>query len=101
MGGRSARGKGARPPTLGTRPPLVANHGESHGLCSTTFKDRGKPFNQGRFDPMAQIHLKRLYKQGPMAPRGENPIIHYHIFQRGFRERGSLGFPLLTLTNTT
>jgi len=71
-----ARGQGARPPPLGAHPPLVANHGESHGLCSTAFEDQGEPFNQGRFDPMAQIHLKRLYKQGPLAPGGENPIIH-------------------------
>ena len=60
-----ARGQGARPPPLGTRPPLVANHGESRGLCSTAFEDQGELFNQGRFDPTAQIHLKRLYKQGP------------------------------------
>jgi len=48
----------------GARPPLVANHGESHGLCSTVFEDQGEPFNQGRFDPTAQIHLRGLYKQG-------------------------------------
>ena len=34
-----ARGQGARPPPLGARPPLVANQGESHGLCSTTFEE--------------------------------------------------------------
>jgi len=71
-----ARGQGARPPPLGARPPLVANHGESRGLCSTAFEDQGEPFNQCRFDPTAQIHLKRLYKQGPLATGGENPIIH-------------------------
>ena len=60
-----ARGQGARPPPLGARPPLVANQGESRGLCSTSFEDRGEPFNQCRFDPTAQIHFKRLYKQGP------------------------------------
>jgi len=53
--------------TLGcyTRPPMVANHGESRVLCSTAFEDQGEPFNQGRFDPTAQIHLRGLYKQGP------------------------------------
>jgi len=60
-----AWGQGARPPPLGARPPLVANHSESCGLCSTAFEDQGEPFNKCRFDPTAQIHLKRLYKQGP------------------------------------
>ena len=40
-----ARGHGARPPPLGARPPLVANLGESRGLCSTAFEDQGEPFN--------------------------------------------------------
>jgi len=71
-----ARGKGARPPHLGARPPLLANQYVSRGLCSTDLKDQGEPFNQCRFDLTAQIHLKRLYKQGPLAPGGENPIIH-------------------------
>jgi len=48
-----AWGQGARPPPLGARPPLVANQGESCGLCSTTFEDQGEPFNQGWFDPTA------------------------------------------------
>jgi len=48
-----ARGQGARPPPLGARPPLVANHGESRGLCSTAFEDQAEPFNQGQFDPTA------------------------------------------------
>ena len=60
-----ARGQGARSPPLGARPPLVANHVQPRGLCSTDLKDQGEPFNQCRFDPTAQIHLKRLYKQGP------------------------------------
>ena len=60
-----ARGHGARPPPLGARPPLLANQHESRGLCSIAFEDQGEPFNQCRFDPTAQIHLKRLYKQGP------------------------------------
>jgi len=64
-GGDRARGQGARPPPLGARPPLVANQGESRGLCSTAFEDQGEPFTQGRFDPTAQVHLKGLYKQGP------------------------------------
>jgi len=75
-GADRARGQGARPPHLGARPPLVANHRESRGLCSTAFEDQGEAFNQGRFDPTAQIHLKRLHKQGPLAPGGENPIFH-------------------------
>ena len=60
-----ARGQGARTSPLGACPPVVANHGESRGLCSTVVEDQGEPINQGRFDPMAQIHLKGLYKQGP------------------------------------
>ena len=60
-----AHRQGARLTPLGARPPLLANQHESHGLCSTTFEDKGKPFNQGLFDPMAQIHLRGLYKQGP------------------------------------
>jgi len=60
-----ARGQGARPPLFGAHPPLVANQGESRGLCSTAFEDQGEPFNQCRFDLTAQTHLKRLYKQGP------------------------------------
>jgi len=71
-----ARGQGARPPPLGTHPPLVGNHVQPHGLFSTDLKDQGEPFNQYRFDLTTQIHLKRLYKQGPLAPGGENPIIH-------------------------
>jgi len=57
-----AHRQGARPTPLGARPPMVANQGESRGLCSTAFEDQGEPFNQGRFDPTAQIHLKGLYK---------------------------------------
>jgi len=49
----------------GAHPPTVANQGASCGLCSTAFEDQGEPFNQGRFDPTAQIHLRWLYKQGP------------------------------------
>jgi len=30
-----ARGQGARPTPMGARPPMMANHGESRGLCST------------------------------------------------------------------
>jgi len=52
-----ARGQGARPPPLGARPGLGANHNQSPGSCSTAFEDESKPCNQGRFDPTAQIHL--------------------------------------------
>ena len=38
-----ARGRGARLPPLGARPALVTNQGRSHGSCSTTFEDQGKP----------------------------------------------------------
>jgi len=55
-----AHRQGARPAPLGARPPLLAHQHESRGLCSTTFEDQGEPFNQGRFDQMAQIHLRGL-----------------------------------------
>jgi len=71
-----AQGQGARPPPLGARPGISTNHIQPRGLCSTDLKDQGEPFNQCRFDPTAHIHSKRLYKQGPLAPGGENPIIH-------------------------
>jgi len=65
-----ARGHGARPPPLGARPGLRANHNQPRGLCSTDLKDQGKPCDQCRFDPMAQIHLRALYKQGLSTPGG-------------------------------
>jgi len=68
-GGRSGPGAGCPPPPLGARPPLVANHVQPRGLCSIDIKDQGEPFNQCRSDLTAQIHLKRLYKQGSLAPR--------------------------------
>jgi len=34
-------GQGARATPLGARPPPLANHGESRGLCSTDLKDQG------------------------------------------------------------
>jgi len=40
-----APGRGARPPPLGACPGIVANHVQSHGLCSTDLKDQGEPFN--------------------------------------------------------
>jgi len=55
-----ARGQGARPPALGARPGLGANHSQPRGLCSTDLKDQGKPCDQCRFDLTAQIHLKGL-----------------------------------------
>ena len=45
---------------LGARPATVANHIQPRGLCSTDLKDQGKPCDQCRFDPTAQIHLKGL-----------------------------------------
>jgi len=38
-----ARGQGARPPPLGARPSLGANHNQLRGSCSTDLKDQGKP----------------------------------------------------------
>jgi len=66
-----ARGQGARPPPLGARPGLGANHNQLRGLCSTDLKDQRKLCDQCRFDPTAQIHLKGLYNQGLSTPRGE------------------------------
>jgi len=62
---RNEREADRAPSPLGARPPLVANPTESRGLWSTAIEDQGELFNQGRFDPTAQIHLKRLYKLGP------------------------------------
>jgi len=59
-----ARGQGARPPPLGARPGLGATLNQTLGSCSTDLKDQGKPCDQCRFDPAAQIHLKGLYNQG-------------------------------------
>ena len=63
-----ARGQGARPPPLGARPRLGANPNQTIGSCSTDLKDQGKPCDQCRFDPTAQIHLKGLYNQGLSTP---------------------------------
>jgi len=71
-----AQPQGTRPAPQGARPPLLTNQHESRGLCSTASKDQGKPFNQGRFDPMAHVHLTGLYKQGPWPLDESNPIIH-------------------------
>jgi len=74
-----AQGQGARPPPLGARPGISTNHDQSRRLCSTDLKDQGEPFNQCRFDPTAQIHLRGLYKQAPW-PLEEAPLfilIHY------------------------
>jgi len=60
-----ARGQGARPPPLGARPGVGANHNQSRGSCSTDLKIHGEPFNQCRFDPTAHVHLEGLYKQTP------------------------------------
>jgi len=77
-----ARGLGARPFPLGAHPPLLANQGESHGLCSIAFEDQEEPFNLCRFDPTTHIHLKRLYKQRPW-PRVRRRIpLFTSIFSR-------------------
>ena len=55
-----ARGQGARPSPLGARPATVTNQLQLHGSCSTDLRDQGKPCDQCRFDPTAQIHLKGL-----------------------------------------
>jgi len=80
-----ARGQGARPPPLGARPGLGANQVQLRGLCSTDLKDQGKPCDQCRFDPTAQIHLKGLYKQDLSTPGGERRN-HYK------RKPSKLGF---------
>jgi len=90
--GDRAHGQGARPPLMGACLPLVANHVQPHRLCSTDLKDQGEPFNQCWFDLTAQIHLKRLYKQGPW-PLEEIIQLFISIFSREDLERGSLGFP--------
>ena len=66
-----ARGQGGRPPPLGARLGLESNQDSLSGLRSTVLKDESKPYNQGRFDPTAQIHLKGLYNQGLSTPGGE------------------------------
>ncbi len=55
-----AQALGARPSPEGARPPPWTNQGEVRGSCSTDLKDQGKPCDQCRFDPTAQIHLKGL-----------------------------------------
>jgi len=66
-----ARGQGTRPPPLGGCPGLESNQDSLSGLNSTDLKDESKTYNQCRFDPTAQIHLKGLYNQGLSTPRGE------------------------------
>jgi len=66
-----ARGQGTRPPPLGARPGQELDEDSLSGLNSTDLKDESKPYNQCRFDPTAQIHLKGLYNQGLSTPRGE------------------------------
>jgi len=74
-----ARGQGTHPPPLGARPVAETNQVPSHGLCSTDLKDQGEPFNQCRFDPTAQIHLRGIYKQTPW-PLEETPFDPYSLF---------------------
>jgi len=66
-----ARGQGAHPPPLGTRPGQELDQDSLSGLSSTDIKDESKPYNQCRFDPTAQIHLKGLYNHGLSTPGGE------------------------------
>ena len=46
----------------GARPATETNQVPSRRLCSTDLKDQGEPFNQCRFDLMAHVHLRGLYK---------------------------------------
>ena len=55
-----AWGQGARPPPLGARPGQELDRDSVSRLNSTDLKDQSKPYNQCRFDPTAQIHLKGL-----------------------------------------
>jgi len=55
-----ARRQGARPPPLGARPGQELDQDSVLGLNSTDLKDQSKPYNQCRFDPTTQIHLKGL-----------------------------------------
>ena len=52
--------QGARPSPEGACPPPWTNQGELRGSCSTDLILQGKPHDQCRFDPTAQIHLKGL-----------------------------------------
>ena len=70
------QGQGTRPSPEGARPPLSTNQGEVRGSCSTDLILQGKPHDQCRFDPTAQILLKRLYNQTPW-PLEEAPLDHY------------------------
>ena len=76
-----ARGQGARPPPLGARPGQESNPNQTLGSCSTDLKDQGKPCDQCRLDPTAQIHLKGLYNQGLSTPGREK--IRGEIIIRG------------------
>ena len=62
---------GARPVDLGARPLLELDQDSLSALRSTDLKYESKPYNQCRFDPTAQIHLKGLYNQGLSTPGGE------------------------------
>ena len=79
---------GARPLALGARPELESNRDRTWRPSSTASNIQGKPCDQGRFDPTAQIHLNGLYKRGPWPLLGRPQfIIHYHISREGL-ERG-------------
>jgi len=76
MGGRAGPGVGWPPSPLGPRPAIETNQVLSRRLCSTDLKDQREPFNQCRFDPTTQIHLRGLYKQAPWPLEEAIPIIH-------------------------
>ena len=44
----------------GARVGLESNQDSLSGLRSIVLKNESKPYNQSRFDPTAQIHLKEL-----------------------------------------
>jgi len=88
MGGRAGPGVGRPRSPLGAHLARETNQVPSRGLCSTNLKDQGEPFNQCRFDPTAQIHLRGLYKQIPWPVEEEIP--HYslaYFLERIQRER--------------
>ena len=61
----------------GHGPGLESNQDSLSGLRSTNLKDESKPYNQCRFDPTVQIHLKGLYNQGLSTPGEEKRRNHY------------------------
>ena len=70
---------GARPTLLGARPPPWTKQSPIWGQRSTDLILQGKPHDQCRFDPTAQVHLRGLYNQTPW-PLEEAPLDHYSLF---------------------